>query len=108
MQSKYDSMHNDTWYLTELPYGKKAIRTKWVYKLKQKADGLVDHVKARLVAKGYAQQKGIDFEETFAPTSRMTTIRCMIALATYHAWQVHQLDIKSLSLMVLLLHAEVL
>ena len=80
--------------LAELPTGKKAIGTKWVYKIKQKADGSLDRFKARLVAKGYAQQKGIDFDETFAPTSHMTTIRCMIAMAAHHGWQVHQLDIK--------------
>ena len=66
---EYDSiLKNDTWNLIELPYGgKKAIGTKWwVYKLKHKADGSIDCYKARLVAKGYAQQNGIDFDETFA------------------------------------------
>ena len=50
--------------------------------------------KARLVAKGYAQEKGIDFDETFAPTCRMTTIRSICALAAHNGWNVHQLDIK--------------
>ncbi|MDM1057574.1 hypothetical protein HX004_17660 [Myroides sp. 1354] len=90
MQDEYDSiLKNDTWDLAEMPYGKKAIGTKWVYKLKRKVDGSIDRYKARLVAKGYAQQKGIDFDETFAPTSRMTTIRCIIALAAHHGWIVH-------------------
>ena len=87
-------MKNDTWLLVDLPVGKKAIGTKWVYKLKRKLDGSVDRYKARLVAKGYAQEKGIDFEETFAPTCRMTTIRSICALAAYNGWNVHQLDIK--------------
>ena len=55
MQDEYDSiLKNDTWDLAELPYGKKAIGTKWVYKLKRKADSSVDRYKARLVAKRYA------------------------------------------------------
>ena len=75
MQAEYDAIvKNETWSLCDLPAGKKAIGTKWVYKLKRKPDGSVDCHKARLVAKGYAQEKGIDFEETFAPTCRMTTI----------------------------------
>ena len=67
LQSEYDAiMQNGTWTLCDFPPGKKAIGTKWVYKLKRKPDGPVDRHKARLVAKGYAQEKGIDFDETFA------------------------------------------
>ena len=96
MQAEYDAIvKNGTWSLCDLPAGKKAIGTKWVYKLKRKPDGSVDRHKARLVAKGYAQEKGIDFEETFAPTCRMTTIRSMCALAAHHGWNVHPLDIKT-------------
>ncbi|RYA67166.1 hypothetical protein DD595_26500, partial [Enterobacter cloacae complex sp. 4DZ3-17B2] len=51
--------------------------------------------KARLVAKGYAQQKGIDYDETFAPTSRASTVRSLVAIAAHHGWKVHQLDIKT-------------
>lgn len=96
MQSEYDSiMKNETWYLTDLPLGKKAIGVKWVYKIKRNADGTVSRYKARLVAKGYAQEKGIDYDETFAPTSRMTTVRCMLALAGQFGWTIHQLDITT-------------
>jgi transposase InsO family protein len=96
MQSEYDAiMKNGTWSLCDLPPGKKAIGTKWVYKLKRKPDGTVDRYKARLVAKGYAQERGIDFDETFAPTCRMTTVRSICALAAHHGWNVHQLDIKT-------------
>ena len=75
MQCEYDAiMKNGTWSLCDLPPGKKAISTKWVYKLKCKPDGSVECYEARLVAKGYAQEKGIDYEETFAPTCCMTTV----------------------------------
>jgi len=69
MQNKFDAiMKNDTWSLCDFPIGTKAISTKWVYKLKCNLDGSIDRYKARLVAKGYAQEKGITFHETFAPT----------------------------------------
>ena len=63
--------------------------------MKHKPDGSIEHYKARLVAKGYAQEKGIEFEETFAPTCHMTTIRDICDLAAHNGWNVHQLDIKS-------------
>ena len=95
MQSEYDAiMKNGTWSLCDLPLGKKAIGTNWVYKLKCKPDGSVERYKASLVAKGYAQEKGIDFEKTFASTCRMTTVRSICALAAHNGWNVHQLDIK--------------
>ena len=66
-----------------------------VYKLKRKPDGTVDRYKARLVGKGYAQEKGIDFDETFAPTCCITTVRSICAIAAHRGWNVHQLDIKT-------------
>ena len=73
MQLEYDAIiKNGTWSLCDFPDGKKAIGTKWVYKLKCKLDDSMECYKARLVAKGYAQEKGIDFEETFAPTCQLT------------------------------------
>ncbi|MCO5583960.1 hypothetical protein L7F22_037878 [Adiantum nelumboides] len=96
MQSEYDALiENGTRTLCDLPPSKKAIGRKWVYKLKCKPDGEIDRYKARLVAKGYAQQKGIDYEETFAPTCGMTTVRFLCALASHFGWDVHQSDIVS-------------
>ena len=70
MQEEISSIEkSQIWDLVDLPIGKKAIGTRWVYKVERKVDGSIDRLKAHLVAKGYAQQKGIDFEETFAPTS---------------------------------------
>ena len=96
MQSEYDAiMKNGTWSLCDLHVGKKAIGCKWVFKLKCKPDGSVDRYKVRLVAKGYAQEKGIDFDETFAPTCHITTIHSVCALAAHNGWNVHQLDVNT-------------
>jgi hypothetical protein len=82
MQNEYDALiNNGTWKLVDPPFGTKPIGYKWVYKNKYKSDGSLDKCKVRLVVKGFAQKEGIDYEETFAPTVKLATIRALLALA---------------------------
>ena len=78
---------------TKLPTGQRAIGTKWVFKIKRKADGTIDKYKARLVAKGFKQKFGIDYTETFAPVVKYVTLRMVIALAKSFGWPIDQLDV---------------
>uniref|UniRef100_A0A2N9EL95 Reverse transcriptase Ty1/copia-type domain-containing protein n=1 Tax=Fagus sylvatica TaxID=28930 RepID=A0A2N9EL95_FAGSY len=87
--------HQGTWDLVDLPAGKSAIGCKWVYKIKTRSDGTVDRYKARLVAKGFTQEYGIDYEETFAPVARLSSVRTLIAVSASRHWPLFQMDVKN-------------
>lgn len=95
MQEMNSIEANDTWKLTNLPPGQKIIGLKWIYKLKKDANGKVVKYKARLVAKGYVQEHGIDFDEVYAPVTRLETVRLLLALEAKNQWEVHHLDVKT-------------
>nr|GEV63369.1 retrovirus-related Pol polyprotein from transposon TNT 1-94 [Tanacetum cinerariifolium] len=83
------------WVLVGLPYRKRAIGTKWVFKNKKDERGIVVRNKARLVAPGHTQAKGINYEEVFAPVARIEAIRLFLAYASFMGFMVYQMDIKS-------------
>ncbi|GJT12290.1 putative ribonuclease H-like domain-containing protein [Tanacetum coccineum] len=83
------------WTLVDLPSGKKAIGTKWVYRNKKDEKGIVVRNKARLVAQGYKQEERIDCDEVFAPVARVEAIRLFLAFASFMNFHVYQMDVKS-------------
>ena len=83
---------NKTFKLRKLNDGETPIGCKWVLKIKLKPDGSIDKYKARLVAKGYAQRKGKDYNETFAPVAKFKSITIMLALAASNKWKVFHDD----------------
>ncbi|GJV65958.1 putative ribonuclease H-like domain-containing protein [Tanacetum coccineum] len=92
--------HALVWILVDLPFGKKAIGTKWVYRNKKDERDVVVRNKARLVAQGYKQEEGIDYDEVFAPVARIEAIRIFLAFASYMGFIVYQMDVKSAFLYV--------
>ena len=74
MQEEMNSLHkNKTYELIEIPKGKKALRNKWVFKIKKDSEKLVKY-KARLVLKGFSQKHGVDFDEIFSLVVKMSSI----------------------------------
>jgi hypothetical protein len=96
MTEEYQSiMKSVVWDIVPRLEGKSVVTSKWIYKIKHVADGSVEKYKARFVARGFSQVEGIDYEETFAPVARYTSIRTIIALTASMGWELHQMDVKT-------------
>ncbi|GJS75550.1 putative ribonuclease H-like domain-containing protein [Tanacetum coccineum] len=85
----------EVWTLVELPNGKRAIGTKWVFRNKKDERGIVIKNKARLVAQGYTQEESIDYDEVFSPVARIEAIRLFLAYVSFKDFVVYQMDVKS-------------
>jgi len=95
MKEEMNSLkQNQTWDLTKLPKGKKALHNKWVYRLKEEQNG-TKRYKARLVVKGFQQKEGIDYTEIFSPVVKMTTIRVVLSMVAVDNLHLEQMDVKT-------------
>ncbi|KAI0523320.1 hypothetical protein KFK09_005715 [Dendrobium nobile] len=98
-QAMSDEFHalqkQSTWTLVPPPANTLILGCKWTFKTKLLPNGTVDKFKARLVAQGYDQQYGINYQETFSPVAKMTTIRILLTLAINRNWQIIQLDVSN-------------
>ena len=90
-----DKKANHTWDIESCPPTIVPLGCKWVYSVKVRSDGSLDRYKARLVALGNNQEYGVNYEETFAPVAKMTTVRTILALAASSDWPLHQMDVKN-------------
>ena len=88
-------MKNDVWDVVARPKRNSIVTSKWIYKIKHATYGSIEKYKARFVARGFSQKEGIDYEETFAPVSRYTSIRSVLSLAVVMKWKIHQMDVKT-------------
>nr|GFD54581.1 retrovirus-related Pol polyprotein from transposon TNT 1-94 [Tanacetum cinerariifolium] len=81
------------WILVDLPHGKRAIGTKWVFKNKKDERGIVIRNKEGLVAQGHTQEERIDCEEVFTPVARIEAIILFLAYASFVGFMVYQMDV---------------
>jgi hypothetical protein len=86
---------NGTWDLVPLPKGRKAIKSKWVFKIKYLANDKIDKFKSRLVVVGCMQKNGLDYTEVFSPVCRLESLRVFLALSAALDLELHQLDIST-------------
>ena len=96
MVEEYDSVvQNNVWDVAPRPQDKSVVSFRWIYKVKQANDGSVDKHKVRFVSRGFSQVEGIDYNETFAPVARYSSIRLILALSAQMGWKIHQMDVKT-------------
>ena len=89
---------NNTWSLVPFPPGSHPIGCKWVFKVKFNSNGTVERYKARLVAKEFTQREWINYNETFTPVAKLTSVRCLLAVASIRNWTLHQMDVHNVFL----------
>jgi len=85
---------NETWKLVDRPNNENIVQCKWIYKLKKGVDGSKRY-KARLVAKGFTQMPGRDYDQTFAPVVRLSSLRILFALSAEFDWEIDHIDVTT-------------
>jgi hypothetical protein len=96
MNAEFDALlKNGTWSLVPFSPSMNVVGSKWVFRIKRKADGSIERYKARLVAKGFHQQPGVDFDETYSLVVKPITIRTVLTIAVTHDWAIHQIDVSN-------------
>ena len=81
-----------TWKEVVTPPGRRLVGSKWVFKTKRDASGNIAKFKARIVAQGFSQIEGIDYDDTFSPVARLTSLRLLLAITAIEDLQLHQMD----------------
>ena len=71
------------------------VTSRWLDKIKHGADGSIEKYNTRFVARGFSQIEGVDYDETFSPMARYTSIRSIIAITSAMGWKLYQIDVKT-------------
>jgi len=96
MVEEYASiMKNDVWEVVLRPEGKSIVISMWLYKIKHVVDGTIEKHKARFVARGFSHVEGVDYDDTFAPVARYSSIPTIMSTAADMGWRLHQMDVKT-------------
>jgi histone deacetylase 1/2 len=96
MEREFSALkQNQTWRLVPPRRGLNVIDSRWVYNIKRKPGGSVDRFKARPVAKGFKQRHDIDYDDTYSPVIKPTTIRVILSLTMMQGWHMRQLDVDN-------------
>jgi hypothetical protein len=97
MKEEFDALvqHQVFGDFVELPEGRNALPSRWVYKIKRDGAGNVQRFTARLVCGGNHQIEGIDYQATYAPTARLGHVRLALAIAAKYDLEIHQMDVRT-------------
>jgi hypothetical protein len=96
MVEEYDSIvKKSAWEIVPIPIDKSTVGLRWIYKVKKVIDGSVEKYKATFLARGFSQIRGIDYDESFVPVARYSSIRSILALSTQMGCRIHELDVKT-------------
>jgi hypothetical protein len=99
MEDEYGALiSNGTWELVPRPQGSNVVTGKWVFTHKLRDDGTLDRYKARWVLQGFTQRPGVDYNETFNPVVKPSTVHTVLATVVSHDWPIQQLDVKNVFL----------
>eukprot|EP00253_Pinus_taeda_P006094 PITA_06094 len=99
MVEEYDSIvQKSVWDVVPRPEDKLVVSCHWFYKVNQVVDGSVEKNKARFVGRGFSQVEGIDYDETFAPVARYSSIKSILAQSVQMGWSIHHMDVNIASL----------
>jgi histone deacetylase 1/2 len=94
MEQEYQALlRNETCTLVSPPPRVNIIDSKRVFKVKKHSDGTIERYKGRVVARGFRQRFGLDYEDTFSPVVKPTTIRLLLSLVVTRGWSLRQLDV---------------
>ena len=81
-----------TWNTVLQPTSKNIVGSKWVFRIKHKADGSVEKYKAWLIPQGFTQKFGVDYFDTFSPITKLSSFQTILAMAVCNNWDADSFD----------------